>query len=280
LPDGGRGFPAMSTAQFFALLLCAFCVVALLLGLIRPTWVLPSRRATRVQVLLLYSAAGALVLLLGSGAPQRSAHAQITGSSSDLPPGSPAAAAQVAGAAGARPLATTGLRSGDPEARVEASAEASVDEQEPAPETLRDLASRMLLDLGLGSGRRLRLGRLTLAYEDSISEEQAAALGEFLRRVDVGSSLGVAGTGPDYGHVQIYLRKSSPAGSGQAAAAGYELRIATPFSHRHELDGETKAAYQLVGLIASGLAFDGAPVFVHICTSLLRPLLILRPQLG
>ena len=33
-------------------------------------------------------------------------------------------------------------------------------------------------------------------------------------------------------------------------------------------------------IAASGLAFDGAPVFVHICTSLLRPLLILRPQLG
>ncbi len=142
----------------------------------------------------------------------------------------------------------------------------------------------MLLDVGLGSGRRLRLGRLTLAYEESISEEQAAALGEFLRRVDVGSTLGAAfGTGPDYGHVQIYLRlrlgKTSQA-PGQAAASGYELRIATPFSHRHELDSETKAAYHLVGLIASGLAFDGAPVFVHICTSLLRPLLVLRPQLG
>lgn len=264
----------MSMVQFFALLLCAVCVVALLLGLFRPTWVLPSRRATRVQVLVLYSAAGALVLLLASEAPQRSAHAQITDSPASpapgppvgLPPGSPAEATQPAGAAGAQPLATTSVGSSDPEAS----------EQEPAPESLRDLASRVLLDLGLGSGRRLRLGRLTLAYEESISEEQAAALGEFLRRVDVG---GAAGAGSDHGHVQIYLRKSSPA-SGQAATSGYELRIATPFSHRHELDSETKAAYQLIGLIASGLAFDGAPVFVHICTSLLRPLLVLRPQLG
>jgi hypothetical protein len=35
----------------------------------------------------------------------------------------------------------------------------------------------------------------------------------------------------------------------------------------------------MVGLLASGIAFDGAPVHVHICTSLLRPLLVLRPQL-
>ncbi|HRI50020.1 MAG TPA: hypothetical protein PLW65_07530 [Pseudomonadota bacterium] len=254
-------------------------MVALLLGLIRPTWVLPSRRATRVQVFLLYSAAGALVLLLAGGTPQRSAHAQISNPPADSPadspanspadspsplaPGSPTEA--MPPASGARPLTTTSVGS--------SGHEAGLGEQEPAPESLRDLASRMLLDLGLGSGRRLRLGRLTLAYEDSISEEQAAALGDFLRRVDVGSGLGGAGAGADHGHVQIYLRRSS-------AATGYELRIATPFSHRSELDGETKAAYQLIGLIASGLAFDGAPVFVHICTPLLRPLLVLRPQLG
>lgn len=245
-------------------------MVALLLGLIRPTWVLPSRRATRVQVFLLYSAAGALVLLLASGTPQRSAHAQITNlpadSSAGLAPGSPAEATPAA--SGARPLATTSVGSGDHEA--------GLGEQEPAPESLRDLASRMMLDLGLGSGRRLRLGRLTLAYEESINEEQVAALGDFLRRVDVGSGLGGAGAGADHGHVQIYLRKTSPA----SGPAGYELRIATPFSHRSEIESETKAAYQLIGLIASGLAFDGAPVFVHVCTSLLRPLLVLRPQLG
>lgn len=279
---GDGGVPAMSTAQFFALLLCAFFMVALLLGLIRPTWVLPSRRATRVQVLLLYSAAGALVLLLASEAPQRSAHAQIGTVPSALPAGAAAELLPPGGAAAdwpGRPAA--GARSGEHEAGLA--------EQEPAPETLRELASRLLLDLGLGPSRRLRLGRLTLAYEESISEEQATALGEFLRRVDVGASLGSAsvpgsGNSNDHsqGHVQIYLRKSTLAASAQGAGAGagYELRIATPFSHRYELDGETKAAYQLVGLIASGLAFDGAPVFVHICTSLLRPLLILRPQLG
>lgn len=279
---GDGGVPAMSTAQFFALLLCAFFMVALLLGLIRPTWVLPSRRATRVQVLLLYSAAGALVLLLASEAPQRSAHAQIGALPSALPAGAAAELLPPGGAAADWPgRPAVGARSGDHEAGLA--------EQEPAPETLRELASRLLLDLGLGPSRRLRLGRLTLAYEESISEEQAAALGEFLRRVDVGASLGSAsapanGQSNDHsqGHVQIYLRKSTHAASAQGggAGAGYELRIATPFSHRYELDGETKAAYQLVGLIASGLAFDGAPVFVHICTSLLRPLLILRPQLG
>ena len=110
-------------------------MVALLLGLIRPTWVLPSRRATRVQVFLLYSAAGALVLLLASGTPQRSAHAQITNlpadSSVGLAPGSPAEATPAA--SGARPLATTSAGSGDHEA--------GLGEQEPAPESLRDLAS-------------------------------------------------------------------------------------------------------------------------------------------
>ena len=67
----------MSTVQFFALLFCAFCLAALLLGLVRPTWVLPLRRATRWQVLLLYSAACLLVLLIAGELPYRSAHAQI-----------------------------------------------------------------------------------------------------------------------------------------------------------------------------------------------------------
>jgi hypothetical protein len=35
----------------------------------------------------------------------------------------------------------------------------------------------------------------------------------------------------------------------------------------------------MVGLLASGLAFDGAPVEVDVCTPLLTPLLILHPEL-
>lgn len=266
----------MSTVQFFALLFCAFCLAALLLGLVRPTWVLPLRRPTRWQVLLLYSAACLIVLLIAGELPYRSAHAQIADS---LPePGSPAGAAQAT-------------------ARLDGSTAAlALAEQEPEPESLRALASRMLLDLGFGAGHRLRIGRLTLVYEDPVTAEQAMALGDFLGRSELGASFGAggAGSGHDHGAVQIHLSlgKSSrhpgvaePGAAGAALAASsagavYELRIATSFSHRQQLDAETKAAYQMVGLIVSGLAFDGAPVAVHICTSLLRPLLILRPQLG
>ena len=120
-----------------------------------------------------------------------------------------------------------------------------------------------------------RFDRLSVTDASQLELSQAeldAAAGPTI----TSGGLGGAEAGADHGHVQIYLRKTSPA----SGPAGYELRIATPFSHRSELASETKAAYQLIGLIASGLAFDGAPVFVHVCTSLLRPLLVLRPQLG
>lgn len=269
----------MSTVQFFALLFCAFCLAALLLGLVRPTWVLPLRRATRWQVLLLYSAACLLVLLIAGELPYRSAHAQIADPLPEPLAGSPAGAGQA-----------TARLDGSAAGRDAALA---LSEQEPEPESLRALASRMLLDLGFGAGHRLRIGRLTLVYEDPVTAEQAMALGDFLSRSELGASLGAGGasSGHDHSAVQIHLSlgkssrnpsavEPSAASPGAAAGAVYELRIATSFSHRQQLDAETKAAYQLVGLIVSGLAFDGAPVTVHICTSLLRPLLILRPQLG
>jgi hypothetical protein len=251
----------MSTAQFIALLLCAFCLAALLLGLIRPAWVLPSRRATRMQVLLWYSAASLAGPLLASEFPHRAAHAQSPDPSSE-PAGDDASfGANLPGAQASRSL--------------------RLNEQEPEPESLRALASRMLLDLGLGSGRRLRVGRLTIAYEEPITEEQALALGEFLSRSEVGSGHGaVHGPGSGYGQVQVQVRPYGPLGQAAFSEhAAYEVRIATPFSRRQQLDPETRAAYQMVGLLASGIAFDGAPVHVHICTSLLRPLLVLRPQL-
>lgn len=270
----------MSTVQFFALLLCGFCLAALLIGLIRPSWVLPLRRATRVKVLLLYSAAGVMVLFVAGELPDRSAHAEITDSQ---------AASATAPLAGSAPAADRAPRlaagAADPD---RSPGQPSLFEQEPEPESLRALASRVLLDLGFGSGHRLRTGRLTVVYEDPVTPEQAAALGEFLSRSEIGAVPGAGSDlggatghrpGPNQDQVQVHLRlvgRNSPGGG----PAGYELRIATPFSHRQQLDAEIKATYQLVGLIVSGLAFDGAPVFVHICTPLLRPLVVLRPQLG
>ena len=273
----------MSMAQFLALLLCAFCLAALLLGLYRPAWVLPSRRATRMQVLVLYSAVAVIGPQVAGELAHRTAHAQGSGAGSVETAGSSQLGAADAG--GSHNL--------------------HLNEQEPEPESLRDLASRVLLDLGLGAGHRLRIGRLTMVYEAPVTEAQAVALGEFLSRSEVVSDRSASSGSSRYGQVQVQLRRSSPnstnstnstnsptspgssaavnnsnSNSNSPAQDAYEIRIATPFSHRQELDPETKAAYQMVGLLASGIAFDGAPVHIQICTNLLRPLLVLRPQLG
>lgn len=239
----------MSMAYFLTILLGGFCLAALLLGLYRPTWVLPVRRATRLQVLLLYSFAGLLGPLVISELVQRVAHAQ-----SASPVGGEVASSVSTGDAGGHSL--------------------RINEAAPEPESLRELAQRMLLDLGLGAGHRLRVGRLSLVYEDPVSEAQALALGEFLSHSEVGDR----GSGGSH-QVQVQLRKSTTPAS-PATPEAFEVRIATQFLHRQELDPETKAAYQMVGLVASGIAFDGAPVHIHVCTAALRPLLVLRPQLA
>ena len=254
----------MSMAQLLALVVCTFCLAALLLGLYRPTWVLPSRRATRLQVLLLYSGAAVLGPLLADELAQRTAHAQTPGP----------------GAVSAEATSSASLTAGEGGSRRNP----HLNEEEPEPESLRALANRMLLDLGLGAGHRLRIGRLTMVYEDPVTEAQALALGEFLSRSEVGSDRGAsAGAASRHSQVQFQVRGLVGSGNPGSAAippAAYEVRIATQFTHRQELDPETKAAYQMVGLLASGIAFDGAPVHIHVCTALLRPLLVLRPQLS
>jgi len=131
---------------------------------------------------------------------------------------------------------------------------------DPEPESLRTLALRHVL--GIGMGQRLRIGKLSVYYLDPVTEQQALTVGDFLSRSDLGQHEGL-----------IHLQKRSP------QDATVVMRVATPFLHKAELTAETKAAYQLLGLLASGLAFDGEEVVVQLCTSTLRPLWVIRPHL-
>lgn len=131
---------------------------------------------------------------------------------------------------------------------------------DPEPESLRTLALRHVL--GIGMGQRLRIGKLSVYYLEPVTEQQALTVGDFLSRSDLGQHEGL-----------IHLQKRSP------QDATVVMRVATPFLHKAELTTETKAAYQLLGLLASGLAFDGEEVVVQLCTSTLRPLWVIRPHL-
>ena len=204
----------MSAAVLVAVSLASLCAVALVVGLVRPAWVVPSRRPTRPKAVLLYSAAALVALGLAYGARLPAAHAD------------------------------------DPQGLGAAPGEA------PPKEALREVALRRLL--GIGLGQRLRLPTLTVYYQEPISEPQAAAVGDLLRGFRLG--------GPE----PVVQLRSDP---GRAA---FELRVATGYTSRAQIDGEARAAYQLLALLTSGLAFDGAEVRTLICDPAMEPLLTLR----
>lgn len=210
----------MSVALPVAVPLAALCAFALMLGLVRPAWVVPSRRPTRSKALLLYSGITLVALALAGGSRLPAARA-------DDPQGPGAALGET-----------------------------------PAPEALREVALRRLL--GVGLGQRLRLGSLSVYYLDPVGESQAAAVGELLRGFRLG------GADPA---VQLRLAPGTVAGAERPA---YELRVATGYTDRAQIDAEARAAYQLLALLASSLAFDGAEVRTLICDPNLDPLLALR----
>lgn len=203
----------MSAAALFAVSLSGLCTLALLVGLVRPAWVVPARRPTRPKAILFYSGVALLALGMASGSRLPAAHA-------DDPPG----------------LGTT-------------LGEA------PPPERLREVALRRLLGLGLGN--RHRLPTLSVYYLDPVTEPQAAAVGELLGGFRLG--------GPE---PLVQLRPDPSRGA-------FELRVATGYTHRDQIDAEARAAYQLLALLTSSLAFDGAEVRTLICDPKLEPLLAL-----
>jgi hypothetical protein len=69
---------------------------------------------------------------------------------------------------------------------------------DPEPESLRTLALRHVL--GIGMGQRLRIGKLSVYYLDPVTEQQALTVGDFLSRSDLGQHEGL-----------IHLQKRSPA---------------------------------------------------------------------
>lgn len=115
---------------------------------------------------------------------------------------------------------------------------------------------------GVGMGRKLPIERPELYYVEPVSETEAQATAEFLRRL-----------GQDHGIVQ--LRKNT-----DSLPPFYELRIGTNYSRREDIDQETRTVYQLMALSAEGALFSGMPVKVYLCNSLLQPLVILRPRVA
>lgn len=156
-------------------------------------------------------------------------------------------------------LAQSGTSAEASKAGTENTSAYPVQNGDPEPESLRTLALRHVL--GIGMGQRLRIGKLSVYYLDPVTEQQALTVGDFLSHSDLGQHEGL-----------IHLQKRSP------QDATVVMRVATPFLHKAELTAETKAAYQLLGLLASGLAFDGEEVVVQLCTSTLRPLWVIRPH--
>ncbi len=134
-------------------------------------------------------------------------------------------------------------------------------EEDAVPESLPNFTLRWLF--GVGMGRKLHIDRMQMYYVDPITEQQAEAAGHFLRRLGLGQR-----------DELVQLRKNS-----EATPPVYELRIGTPYSRKESIDRETRTVYQLMALSAEGLVFDGAPVQVYLCNSLLQPLVILRPRL-
>lgn len=140
-------------------------------------------------------------------------------------------------------------------------AAASAYEEDATPESLPDFTLRWLF--GVGMGHKLHFDRMQLYYVDPISEPQARAAGHFLSRL-----------GLSQGEQLVQIRKNS-----EVTPPTYELRIGTPFSRKEHIDRETRSVYQLMALSAEGALFDGAPVQVYLCNTLLQPLVILRPRI-
>jgi hypothetical protein len=134
-------------------------------------------------------------------------------------------------------------------------------EEDAVPESLPHFTLRWLF--GVGMGRKLHFEALQLYYVDPITEQEARAAGNFLRRLGIGER-----------ETLVQLRKNS-----DATPPTYELRIGTRYSRKEHIDRETRTVYQLMALSAEGAVFDGAPVQVSLCNTLLQPLLILRPRL-
>jgi hypothetical protein len=134
-------------------------------------------------------------------------------------------------------------------------------EEDASPESLPNFTMRWLFGVGMGS--KLHFDNLQLYYVDPVSETQAQAAGQFLRRLGLGQH-----------EALVQLRKNS-----DSNPPVYELRIGTSFLNKEVIDRETRTVYQLMALAAEGTVFDGAPVHVHLCNPLLQPLLILRPRL-
>ena len=159
---------------------------------------------------------------------------------------------------------------------------ASAYEEDATPESLSDFTLRWLF--GVGMGHKLHLGAMQLYYVDPITEQQARATGSFLSHLGIGQRETLVQLRP-IGHGQKGGPKGEPNSASNSALAsdgnspGYELRIGTPYSRKEHIDRETRNVYQFMALSAEGVLFDGAPVQVSICNSLLQPLLILRPKL-
>lgn len=153
----------------------------------------------------------------------------------------------------------TGVRGCDGPARTALAAGAY--EEDATPETLSSFAMRWLF--GVGMGRKLHIDRMQLYYVEPVTEQQAHAAGQFLHRLGIGQR-----------DELVQIRKNT-----DASPPVYELRLSTPFRSKEHIDRETRTVYQLMALSAEGAVFDGAPVHVYLCNSLLQPLIILRPRL-
>lgn len=142
---------------------------------------------------------------------------------------------------------------------------ASAYEEDASPEALPSFALRWLL--GVGMGKRVSDGRFQLFYDDPVTEEQARSTARFLRRFGLGDRESL-----------VQIRRGSATSMGSAPPS-YELRLSTPYTRRESIDRETRAAFQLLALSAEGAVFNGEPVHLYLCNSMLQPLVILRPRL-
>ncbi len=137
-------------------------------------------------------------------------------------------------------------------------------EEDATPESLPSFALRWLF--GVGMGKKVSDGRLQMYYDAPVTESQARATARFLRRFGLGDREAL---------VQIRRTQTST----MTAPASYEIRLSTPYTRREHIDRETRAAFQLLALSAEGAVFDGEPVHLYVCNSMLQPLVILRPRL-
>lgn len=137
-------------------------------------------------------------------------------------------------------------------------------EEDATPESLPSFALRWLF--GVGMGKRVSDGRLQLYYDTPVTESQARATARFLRRFGLGDR-----------DALVQIRRAST--STAATPSSYEIRLGTPYTRREHIDRETRAAFQLLALSAEGAVFDGEPVHLYVCNSMLQPLIILRPRL-